>query len=95
MNIIKEVRRNVEWPGQMNPVGTDPVWDHLRGEITKLVVNGPALEVLFETQDMVNKAQSVCATHTKKLGGDKRGWRFQTMSKETTLFVRKVATPGR
>lgn len=95
MNTIKNIRHNVEWPGQLNPAGTDPTWDELRIELGKLVVNGPPLEVLLESQDMVAKAQAICAYHTKKLGGDKKGWRFQTMSKDSTLYVRRIATPGK
>jgi hypothetical protein len=95
VNIIKGIRHNVQWPGQLNPSGTDPTWDELRAELSKLVVNGPPLEVLLETPEMVAKAQSICAYQTKKLGGDKKGWRFQTMSQGATMYVRRIAIPGK
>lgn len=95
MNIIKDIRRDVEWPGQLNPSGSDPTWDRLREEIGKLTVNGATLEIRFESPDMVVKAQAVCASHTKKLGGDRKGWRFQTTSRDNVLYVRRIATQGK
>jgi hypothetical protein len=94
-NIIKAIRRNVEWPGQLNAWGSDPVWDSLRQEIHNLDVNGATLEVEFENREMIPKAQAVCSSYCTKLDGNKKGWQFQTRSQGNSLFIHKAALKGK
>lgn len=92
---IKSVRQHVEWPGQINASASNPMWDELRGELSKLVINGTSMEVLFDDKETVSKAQAIVNYHGKKLNSVKKGWKFETTSRGTTLFIRKVALPGR
>lgn len=82
---IVDVTVGVEWPGMTRNTGR---WDKLHQIIDRLSTDGKAAAVRFSSTKELRTAQSHCSQYWRSRG---RGWKLQTTSRGTTLYIRKVS----